>query len=212
MLTAGIDTQRVERDGKRLVFDTQRLQRAMVDLQLRGVVALRPGQRQPEFVHLMTRLVIQGRQPQMRLGQRSQAIVHARIDIHNVAVLFDGLDSWQETRALQTVAIKVVRRNVRRRHQRNSARKQRFHQAAQQHGVGDIGDKKLIETQNVGFGFKSLGDDIQRIAVPLQGVQLFMDAQHKAVEMQTLFTRTRQTLVKHVHQPGFPSTNTAPHI
>jgi hypothetical protein len=39
-----------------------------------------------------------------------------------------------------------------------------------------------------------------------------MHPQHKAMEMQTLFTLARQALVKQVHQPGFTSPDAAPHI
>ena len=46
----------------------------------------------------------------------------------------------------------------------------------------------------------------------LQGGQLFVHAQHEAMEMQALLTLARQTLVKQVHQPGFPPPHAAPHI
>jgi hypothetical protein len=147
----------------------------------------------------------------MRLRQRAQAVINAGIDVHNIAMLFNGVDRGQETGALQAVAIELIWRNIRGRHQRDAAGEQGFHQAAQQHGVSNIGDKKLIETEHVGFRFKAVGDDFQRVAVPLQGGQLFMNPQHKAMEMQALLTFARQALIKQVHQPGFPRP-TPPHI
>ena len=125
---------------------------------------------------------------------------------------FNGVDGRQEARALQAVAVKLVRRDIRRRNQRNAAREQRFHQAAEQHGVSDIRDKKLVKTQYVRFRFKTFGDDFQRVAMPLKLRQFFMHSQHKAVKVQTLFTFARQAMIEHVHQPGFPPANPAPHI
>lgn len=69
---------------------------------------------------------------------------------------FDLLDGRQEARALQTITIEIIRRNVRGGHQRNAAFKQRFHQRAQQHRIGDIGDKKFIKTEDVRFCFESV--------------------------------------------------------
>ncbi len=60
--------------------------------------------------------------------------------------------------------------------------------------------------------FKAVGDDLQRVAMSLQGGQLFVYAQHETMEMQALFTLARQALVKQVHQPGFASPHAAPHI
>src|SRR5690606_20505993 len=75
----------------------------------------------------------------------------------------------------------------------------------------DIVDKKFIKTEHVGFGLEAVGHDLQRIAFALQRRQLFMNTQHKTVEVQTLFSRSRQALVEHIHHPRFASTNAAPH-
>ena len=83
-------------------------------------------------------------------------------------MLFNGVDGGQETSALKAVAVQLVRRNIRRRHQGYAAGKQRFHQAAQQHCIGNIRNEKLIEAEHIGFSFKAIRDDFQRIAVPLQ--------------------------------------------
>ena len=82
-------------------------------------------------------------------------------------MLFDGINGRKKTRALQTVAIQLIWRNIGGRHQRNATGKQRLHQAAEQHGIGDIRNKKFVEAQHVRFGLKAVGDDFQRIALPL---------------------------------------------
>ncbi len=74
-----------------------------------------------------------------------------------------------------------------------------------------ISETKLVETEHVGFRFKAVGDDLQRVAMSLQGGQLFVYAQHETMEMQALFTLARQALVKQVHQPGFASPHAAPY-
>ena len=127
-------------------------------------------------------------------------------------MLLDGVDRRQKTGPLQAIAIEFIRRNIGGRHQGDAAGEQGFHQPAQQHGVGNIGDKKLVETEHVGFRFKAVGDNLQRVAMSLQGGQLFVYAQHETMEMQALFTLARQALVKQVHQPGFASPHAAPHI
>jgi hypothetical protein len=104
---------------------------------------------------------------------------------------------------LQAVAIELIWRNIRGGHQRDATREQGFHQAAQQHGVGNIGDKNSSK-QSTSVSALKRSANFQRIAVSLQGRQLFMDAQHKAMEVQALLTIARQALIKQVHQPGFP--------
>lgn len=106
----------------------------------------------------------------MRLGQGTQTIVDARVDVHHVAVLVDQIDGRQETRPLQTVAVQIVRRDVRRGHQRNAAREQRLQQRGQQHGVGDVGHEEFVEAQHVGLGLKAVGDDFQRVFPPCSSV------------------------------------------
>ncbi len=63
----------------------------------------------------------------MGLRQRPQPVIDAGVHIHNVAVLFNGIDSRQEAGALQTVAVEFIRRNIGGRDQRDAACKQRFH-------------------------------------------------------------------------------------
>jgi hypothetical protein len=76
--------------------------------------------------------------------------------------------SMAETCALQAVAIELIRRDIRRGHQRDPAGKQRFHQAAQQHGIGDVRNKKLVEAEHVRFRLEPVGHNLQRIAFALQ--------------------------------------------
>ena len=168
MLAAPFSAQRQEVDRQHPFADAQRRHLAMVNLQHRRVVARAARQRLEHALHFGVRRLVQWRVPQMRRGQGAQPVVDAGIDVHHVAVLFNLLNRRQETRALQAVAIEIVWRNVRGRHQRNAACEQRLHQGAEQHGVGNVGDEKLVEAENIGFGFKAVGDDQQRIALSLQ--------------------------------------------
>ena len=118
----------------------------------------------------------------------------------------------RKQRPLQTVAVQIVRRDVRRGHQRNAAREQRLQQRGQQHGVGDVGHEEFVEAQHVGLGLKAVGDDFQRVFPPLQLGQLFMHPQHEAMKVQTHFAIARQTVEEHIHQPGFAAPDAAPHI
>ena len=52
----------------------------------------RARQREPQFIHLFAGVVIQRRQPQVRLRQGTQPIIDAGIDVHNIAMLLDGVD------------------------------------------------------------------------------------------------------------------------
>ena len=127
-------------------------------------------------------------------------------------MLFDGINGRKKARALQTVAIQLIRRNIGGCHQRNTTGKQRLHQTAEQHSVGDVRNKKFVKAQHVRFGLKAVGNDFQRIALPLQGRKLFMDAQHKTMLVLTLFTPARQAMEEQIHQPRFSSPDSAPHI
>ncbi len=63
----------------------------------------------------------------MCLRQRAQTIIHPGIHIHDVAMRFDSVDSRKEAGTLQAIAVQLIRRDVRGRHQGNAAGKQRFH-------------------------------------------------------------------------------------
>ncbi|SAF51072.1 Uncharacterised protein [Enterobacter hormaechei] len=127
-------------------------------------------------------------------------------------MLFDSINGRQETRPLETIAIKLIRRDIGGRHQSDPTRKQRFHEAPQQHGIRNIGNKELVEAEHVRFRLKAIGHNVQRVGFALERRQLFMDPQHKTVKVQALLTRAGQALVEHVHQPGLTPPNAAPHI
>ncbi|MNE12692.1 hypothetical protein D3C80_1055040 [compost metagenome] len=171
-------------NGQHAVYRVDNLQRPVIDLQYRCRLAFLAGQFHEHLIHGLPGLFIQRRQIQVRLSQGAQTIINAGVNVHHIAILVNQVDRRQEARALQTVAIQIVRRNIGGGDQRDATGKQRLQQRRQQHGVGDIGNKELVETQHVGLRLETISDDFQRIFLPLQFGQLFMHPQHEAVEMQ----------------------------
>ncbi|MNG82042.1 hypothetical protein D3C79_407130 [compost metagenome] len=194
------------------VHRADRLQRAVIDLQHRRGFPLLPRQLDEHPVHGVSGLTVERRQVQMRLSQSTQTVIDTGIDVHHIAVVVNQGNRRQETRTLQAIAVQIVRRNIRRCHQRDAARKQRLQQRGQQHRVGDVGNEEFVKTHYVGLRLETVGDDVQRVLLPLQLGQLFMHPQHKAVEVQTQFALSRQAVEEHVHQPGFTAPDPTPHI
>ena len=153
-------------------------------------------------------VVIQRRQPQVRLRRGTQSIIDAGIDVHNIAML-----RWRRSPAkngpLQAIYDRV--------HPAEYWRSPRVMPRANRAFISrpaawrrQYRGQKLVETEHVGFRFKAVGDDLQRVAMSLQGGQLFVYAQHGNDAIKALFTLARQALVNRSISPGFASPHAAP--
>ncbi len=89
---------------------------------------------------------------------------------------------------------------------------QRLHQAAEEHRVGDIADKKLVKTDHQGLRCYAVSHLLKGILLPRQFRQVIVHSLHEAVEMHPEFGFKGQAFIKHVHQVGLATANPAPQV
>ena len=80
----------------------------------------------------------------------------------------------------------IIGPGVRRRHQRDPTGKQPVEQPAKQHGVGDVGDLELIQTQYLDLSPEVARNDDERVFLALQLAHAMMNVLHEAMEMKAL--------------------------
>jgi hypothetical protein len=149
---------------------------------------------------------------QLRLLEVTQTIVHAAVDVDDFGVLLDQRNGRQETRTLQAVLVQAVRHDVRGRDQGHAVLEQLFHQGAEDHGVGDVGNEELIEADHPRFIGETLGDDGQRVFLAAEGLHLFVHALHEAVEVRAGLFLERQRFKEGVDQVSLAATHAAPEV
>ena len=138
--------------------------------------------------------------------------IHALRTCDDVGVLLDQRNGGQETCALQTVLVQTVRHDVRGGHQRHAVLEQLFHQRAEDHGVGDVGDEELIETDDPGFPGELLGDQGQRVFLTLEVLHFFVHTLHEAVEVRAHLVLKRQRFEEGIDQISLATADATPEI
>ncbi len=111
--------------------------------------------------------------------------------------------------------IKIIRGNIGCRHQNTSPAKQLGEQAPEDHRIGDISDRKLVEAEQFRFGIKRCATGRNRIRLlgftRLQLLPMCMDASmhigHKFMKVAATLLGARRLGEEHVHEHGLaPST------
>ena len=164
------------------------------------------------FAQAFLRRIVEREVEQLRLLQVPQAVIDATVDVDDLGVLLDQRNGRQEARALQAILVQAIGHDVRGSDQGHAVLEQLFHQGAEDHGVGDVGDEELIETDHPRFCGEPLGDDGQRVFLARQGFHLFVDALHEAVEVRADLFPERQRFEEGVHQVGLAATDAAPEV
>ena len=144
--------------------------------------------------------------------QRTQPVVGGAVEILHRRVPLEQLDGRQEALALEAVLVEVVGRGVGGRDQRHAAFEQAAQQAAEQHGVGDVGDDELVEAEHAGTRGEALGDRFERIGLALQLLQLGVHAVHETVEVDAYLEFERQAVVERIHQEGLAAPDATPQV
>ena len=85
--------------------------------------------------------------PDRLAGELLEPEVGARRELHDLHVLLDERDERQEQRAVQSVLIELLRRDVGGRHHDDAQLEQTREQSTEDHGVSDVGDVEFVETQ-----------------------------------------------------------------
>ncbi len=148
-------------------------------------------------------------QPEIRAGIEAQ---------HRDAPL-QLLDKGQEQGAVQATLVEPVGLDVRGRHHRHAPAEQVSEETAQDHRIGDVGDRELIEAQERRLVGKLIGDGADRVValhlatlerLPV-GVDALVGVGEEAVEVHPPL-RTRRGLVEQVHEHGLAAADRAPDV
>lgn len=158
------------------------------------------------------RRFVQREVEQLRLLKVTQAVVHAAVDVDDLGILLDQRDGRQEARALQAVLVQSVRHDVRGGDQGHAVLEQFFHQRAEDHGVGDVGNEEFIEADHPRFVGETLGDDSQRVFLTRQGLHFLVHTLHEAVKVRTHLFLERQRFEEGIDQVRLAPAHATPEI
>ncbi len=95
--------------------------------------------------------------------EHAEPVVDCAVDVHDVRALAQQLDRRQEPLPLQPVSIEQLGLDVRRGGERHAAREQRGEQRAENHRVGDVGDRELVEADDPRLLGDPVRDELERI-------------------------------------------------
>ena len=108
--------------------------------------------------------------------------------------------------------VELRRRHVRGRHQRHAAAQEAGEQAAEDHGIGDVGDEELIEAQHARRAGDVGREPLERGALRRQLLQARVHLVHEAVEVQPAAFAQRQAVEEQVHEPGLAAPDATPEV
>ena len=126
-------------------------------------------------------------------------------------VLLNRGDRRGETLTIETVGVKLGRRQIGRANHNHALFKHFAHQAAEQYGIANIGNKKLVETQHANVLRHLAGERSQGLCRPGNLEKTFVHPAHEMMKVQT-FAGHRKAVVEAIHEPGFATPDRAPKI
>ncbi len=181
----------------------------------RAVIAA--GQPPPGLVHRLVGCGIRRHVPDRLAAELFQAKVGASVEPHHVHALFQHLDERHEQRAVETVLVKILRRNVRSRDHDDAALEQLREQPAEDHGIGDIGDMEFVKAEQPGFFGERCGDNLDRVLAVIfaelhflaDDVHALMNVEHEFVKMRAALAHHRTCFEEEVHQHGLATADRA---
>src|SRR5205085_5294848 len=137
----------------------------------------------------------------------------------DLQVLLDQRDEWQKQLAVETILVKLPRRNIRRGDHHDVQIEQALEQAPENHGISDVGNVEFIEAQQPSLlrnGSRGERDGIltvaRRFASLPHPVDAFVHLRHEFMEVDAAFARDRRGLKEHVHQHGLAASDVAENV
>ena len=103
-----------------------------------------------------------GAQIDVRALEELATIVAAAVDLDDLRVGAEQFDRRHEALALQPVTVKRLRRQVRGRGERDTACEQRVEQGAEDHGIGDVVDRELVEANDARAVGQAIRDEARK--------------------------------------------------
>ena len=147
-----------------------------------------------------------------RAFELAQAVIDARIHVHDVEVFLDELDRGQKLVALQTVQVERVRFEVGRGDENHALLEERFEQSPHQHGIGDVGDVKFVEAEKPCIARDVACDRGERVGLALLLVQRVVNLLHEAVKVDAPLASDRGAGVEAVEQEALAAADAAPQV
>src|SRR5690606_18579354 len=121
-------------------------------------------------------------------------------------------DRRHEALPLQPIAIQIAGLEVRRRGERHAASEERREEIAENHRVGDVVDRELVEADDPRAIGEMIRDDLERVLAVAQLLQAVVHLGHEAVEMQPQLVFERQRRVEEIHHQRLAAADAAPEI
>ncbi len=125
---------------------THHLDLAVVDADIVAALDVLVGQIVEQHLEPLQGCGVAARQVDGRRGELAQPIVDTALDRDDDAVFLEQADRGQEAIALQAVLVKIPGFHVGREYQGDAALDERAKQPREDHGIGDVGDEQLVET------------------------------------------------------------------
>ncbi|RUP47336.1 hypothetical protein BC936DRAFT_145844 [Jimgerdemannia flammicorona] len=141
------------------------------------------------------------------------AVVSAGVEGHDTAAGLEEVDEGEERVALDTVLVEIVRVAVGGGDDDDAAFKERGEEAAEDHGVRNVGHLELVKAENVGVAGKLLSDLRDRVEVAvgcdLEEVRTRVYVQHEGVEVNAALAVDGEGVEEEVHDHGFARADVA---
>lgn len=147
----------------------------------------------------------------LHFGAGMQAMILLAVHSHHLHMRLERSDGRQETLAVVALGVELIRRLVGRGHQHHTLLHNQAEQATEQHGIADVADEQLVETQHAHFAPQLLGQQTQRIGI---AGQLKLATMHPLHEVMKVLPPRRHTqaVVEAVHQPGLAAPDRPPEV
>ncbi len=160
-----------------------------LDHQLLRRAGMLAGQTPPGLVERGIGLGIGRHIPGRHAGELLQPEIDPRLQPHDLAMPLEQSEERQKQRAIEPVFVQLIGRQVRCRHHDDAEFEQPREQPAEDHGVGDVGHVKFVETQQPGFLGNGGGGALDRVlpravldVLPVD-VDALVNVGHEFVEM-----------------------------
>jgi hypothetical protein len=127
-------------------------------------------------------------------------------------MFFQSLDRGYELLALQSALIQVIRVGIRCCDECHTALEQGREQPAENHGIADIADKKLVKAQDRRIARDVVSNLVEWILDIAERLHTFVNVAQHAVKMDSFLVLHSQRLEEQVHQERLATPNTAPEI
>ena len=155
---------------------------------------------------------VERRVPDFGRFQHPQTVVNEAVNMNYFGMADEEVNGRQEALPLQSAAIEILRGDVGGGHERDAVGQQRLDKAPQQHGIGNVGDEELVETDHTGLTGEIRGDDSERILYVAKLRKPAVHPAHDPVKVVAPLVVEGQPVEKQVHHQRLATTHATPQV